>query len=353
MKSTNRKFKNFIQWILAAIVAFVFANVLILPYWYAPGWVSRDSGATPAIYHAGKTVINGYEGYGWASVDQRGYLNEDKPLAEEVILVLGCSHTKGIEVAMDKRYTSLLNEKISGGDDSKLYVYNMAIDGFYFPQIADGFKAALQEIPSVSTVIIEMPSTEYAPTDFTGFASREYSVDSTGTTAFVSQPLSSVLQTSMKEIFPLTSLYLSKQFVSGDAKTTPFFQANAGLHDEFIFPPAAYEEYMQATEQAFQAIREVWSGELIVLYHPSVQINQDGTISYTDTISLPWFYEANQKFNVAFAGMGGIWHEAYNSDKIIPYGFSNTAPAQGHLNEDGHRLIAELLYTILEGGNNQ
>ena len=66
MKNKNTSLKNFIQWILASVLAFVLANILILPYWYAPGWVSRDTGATPAIYHAGKTVINGYEGYGWA-----------------------------------------------------------------------------------------------------------------------------------------------------------------------------------------------------------------------------------------------------------------------------------------------
>ena len=110
MNTKNKHFKNIIQWILAAALAFVLANILIIPYWYAPGWTSRDSGATPAIYHAGKTVINGHEGYGWAHVDERGYLNEDKPLADEVVLVMGCSHTKAIEVPMNKRYTSLLNK---------------------------------------------------------------------------------------------------------------------------------------------------------------------------------------------------------------------------------------------------
>ena len=352
MKNKNASLKNFIQWILAAVLAFVLANILIIPYWYALGWVSRDTGATPAIYHAGKAVINGYEGYGWAHVDERGYLNEDKPLADEVVLVLGCSHTKGIEVPMDKRYTSLLNDKLSGGDDSKLYVYNMAIDGFYFPQIVDGFKAALQEIPSVKTVIIEIPSTEYAPTDFVGYNTRQYSADFTGTTAFINLPLSSKLQTGIKEVFPLTSLYLSKQFVSDGTKATPFFQATAGLNKNFVFPPAVYDEYMQATENAFKSIREVWDGELVLLYHPSIQINPDGTISYKDTISHPWFFEISQKYNALFAGMGGIWHETYNNEQLIPYGFSNTAPAQGHLNEDGHRLIADLLYMILEGGNN-
>lgn len=352
MKNKNKHFKNIIQWILAAALAFVLANILIIPYWYAPGWVNRDSGATPAIYHADKTVINGYEGYGWAHVDKRGYLNEDKPLADNVVLVLGCSHTKATEVPMDKRYTSLLNDKLSGGDDSKLYVYNVAIDGFYFPQIVEGFRAALEEIPSVGTVVIEIPSTEYAPTDFNFASTRSYSADATGTTAFQNQTFFSKIKTSIKEFLPLTSLYLSKQFVSDGAKATPFLQANASLQNDFVFPPSLYEEYMQVTEAAFQSIRNVWSGKVIILYHPTFQLNEDGSASYIDTISLPWFFESCRKYDIGFAGMGGFWVDAYNRDYTFPYGFANTAPGQGHLNEDGHRMITELLYPILEGGNN-
>lgn len=352
MKQINTKLKNFIQWIVAAIVAFALANTLILPYWYAPGWVSRDSGATPAIYHAGKTVINGYEGYGYATVDARGYLNEDKPLADEVVLVLGCSHTKGIEVPMDKRYTSLLNEKISQGDDSKLYVYNMAIDGFYFPQIADGFGAALDEIPSTASIVIEIPTTEYAPTDFVGYSSRQYSADYTGTPAFENQSLISKCQTGIKELFPLASLYLSKQFVFENNAKTPFLYKEES-QTENPFPPNIQADYQLAIRNSFAAMRERWDGEIIVIYHPKIKLQEDGSMKMLDSISVPWFAEICSQFDIKLIGAGGVWVDNYKQDYIVPYGFANTAPGQGHLNEDGHRLLADLIYQFMEGGKNK
>ena len=352
MKLKSSNIKNIIQWILAFALAFGLANLLILPYWYAPGWVLRDFGSTPAIYHAGKTVLNGYEGYGFATVDERGYLNEDKPLADEVVLVLGCSHTKGIEVPMDKRYTSLLNDMVSGGDDSKLYVYNMAIDGFYFPQIAAGFGAALQELPSVSSIIIEIPTTEYAPTDFVGYSSRQYSADFTGTTAFENQGLSSKLQTAIKETFPLASLYLSKQFVFEESNKTPFLY-NVTTTKENPFPPNIQGDYQLAIQNSFEAMRSLWDGEIIVIYHPKIELQSDGSMKMLDSISVPWFAEVCSQYNIKLIGSGGVWLDAYQKDYTVPYGFSNTAPGQGHLNEDGHKLLADLIYEFMEGVQKQ
>jgi hypothetical protein len=284
-------------------------------------------------------------------VDERGYLNEDKPLADEVVLVLGCSHTKGIEVPMDKRYTSLLNDKLSGGDDSKLYVYNMAIDGFYFPQIVDGFKAALQEIPSVSSIVIEIPTTEYAPSDFTGYATRQYSENFTGTTAFQNQTFSSEFQTKIKETFPLASLYLSKQFVFSGLDKTPFLY-EANTQSENPFPPNIKDDYQVAIKTSFETIRSLWDGEIILIYHPSVELQADGTMKIIDSISLPWFADICWPNNIKLIGIGGVWESFYNTSHTVPYGFANTAPGQGHLNEDGHRLMADLIYQYMEGGNN-
>lgn len=348
LKSTN--IKNFIQWILAIAIAFALANVLILPYWYTPGWVSRDHGATPAIYHGNQIVINGYEGYGYSTVDSRGYLNENKPLADEVVLVLGCSHTKGIEVPLGQRYTDLLNDKLSGGDDSKLYVYNMAIDGFYFPQIAQGFGAAMQEIPSARSVIIEIPTTEYSPTDFAGLSTpRQYSADFTGTTAFYNVGRKAKLQVLLKEALPLASLYLSKQFVFEESTKTPFFY-HASASEEAPFPLNAKETYQIAIDNAFRYIRNNWDGELIVYYHPKVQLLEDGSITVIDSITVPWFIEIATKYDVKIIGAGGEWLSAYEANYTIPYGFANTSPGDGHLNADGHRISAELIYKYMEGG---
>ena len=41
-------------------------------------------------------------------------------------------------------------------------------------------------------------------------------------------------------------------------------------------------------------------------------------------------------------------NEHFQQSREIPYGFRNTAMGTGHLNEAGHRLIAQTLYTYLK-----
>ncbi|MBQ7954985.1 MAG: hypothetical protein IJ282_04490 [Lachnospiraceae bacterium] len=345
---TGKRIKNFLQWVLAAFIAFCVANLLILPYWQAPGWIYRNSGATSAIYHSGTTLVNGYEGYGTSQVDDHGYLNPDLPLADSYILALGCSHTKAIEVPAAKRYTSILNEALSQGDFSKLYVYNLAIDGFYYTDIVKGFDAALAEFPGSDSIIIEIPSTDLDLTGLTdSLNSRPFDAAMTGETLYTSQSTKDKLKIAVKEYLPLLSLYLSKQFVNGGAEKTPFFYTPA------TNVTAGYgvskEAYLLALEPTMAHLREVYDKEIIIYYHPFVTINEDGTMSVDDTVTAQWFAQCCEKYDITFINAGNTFLEKYQNQAIVPYGFSNTSLGTGHLNKEGHRISASLLYDALTG----
>lgn len=43
----------------------------------------------------------------------------------------------------------------------------------------------------------------------------------------------------------------------------------------------------------------------------------------------------------------------YKEKLVLPYGFSNTKPGYGHLNEAGHQMVADVLYPLLKGGIEQ
>lgn len=353
MKQKKRNIKNFIQWILACIVAFVLANALILPYWYAPGWIPRAGCSTSAIYHAGEFVINGYEGYGYSHVDFRGYLNEDLPVAQDHVLVLGCSHTKGTEVPMGKRFSSLLNDKLSGGDDSILYAYNLSIDGFYFPAIVHGFKAAIDEMATTNAVVIEIPTTEFSPEEFEGkYYPKHYDYTQTGSWLYYSLPTKTRVQIRLKEVLPLVSLYLSKQLVFEQDSKKPFiYEVPEPVEEEAL--DFTKEEYQTAIDNALFSICFFWDEDLIIYYHPEATISEDGSLKVKESITTPWFKEVCEKYNVTFVDATEAFLEAYEQDYIVPYGFSNTAPGEGHLNEDGHRISAELIYEALKGGNEE
>ena len=65
------------------------------------------------------------------------------------------------------------------------------------------------------------------------------------------------------------------------------------------------------------------------------------------------FSEACEAAGVLFVDMSERFLQAYEAEHILPHGFANTAMGQGHLNADGHRLVAEALYDAIveaEGG---
>ncbi len=353
---SNNRIKNLIQWMLAAFIAFCVANVLILPYWKAPGWIARNAGATSALYHSGTTLVNGYEGYGIANVDSHGYLNEDLPLADSFVLALGCSHTKAIEVAMDERYTSILNDSLSGGDDSKLYVYNLAIDGFYFPDIVKGFDAALAEFPDAETIIIEIPTTDF---DLALLAdavnSRPFDPSQTGENLYALQGSKEKLKIGIKEYLPILSLYLSKQFTDislGDG--TPFFYSPA--ISETTQYNVTKEAYLLALEPALAHLKERYNKEIIIYFHPFVEILENGELITDTSVTIEWFAESCQRYGITFIDATDKILDAYEKSYTVPYGFSNTTPGTGHLNKEGHQISAELLLDALKaagtaGGN--
>ena len=49
--------------------------------------------------------------------------------------------------------------------------------------------------------------------------------------------------------------------------------------------------------------------------------------------------------------MTDIFINEYNESSTLPHGFINTSVGTGHLNKDGHRMIAEALARAIKEGN--
>jgi hypothetical protein len=74
-------------------------------------------------------------------------------------------------------------------------------------------------------------------------------------------------------------------------------------------------------------------------------LNKDGSVS-ADTNN-NYFIElkkACNNNNIYFIDMTNIFMEAYKTNYILPHGFINTAVGVGHLNINGHRMIANELF---------
>jgi len=113
-----------------------------------------------------------------------------------------------------------------------------------------------------------------------------------------------------------------------------------------------------------KSITEAHNTKLIFLYHPagSLKLYKDGTIHWNGTIHSGISKEDLQILKKAcdevFGGGGSIFLDMtdvflreYNEHHILPYGFANTRIGYGHLNQHGHRMIANALYNFMEEQN--
>jgi lysophospholipase L1-like esterase len=71
-------------------------------------------------------------------------------------------------------------------------------------------------------------------------------------------------------------------------------------------------------------------------------------IPITDKNKLRDFSRLCKEHNITFIDMSDDFIAAYNKEKIVPYGFSNTIPGEGHLNKYGHEIIAERLSKTID-----
>lgn len=83
-----------------------------------------------------------------------------------------------------------------------------------------------------------------------------------------------------------------------------------------------------------------YDGKIVMIYHPSVMIEPDGTMAVKYASTDPVFASVCSQYDILYIDMGPYFLKAYDEKQVVPYGFANTAPASGHLNRWGHELMA-------------
>ena len=82
----------------------------------------------------------------------------------------------------------------------------------------------------------------------------------------------------------------------------------------------------------------------IIFYDPPQEFDKDGNLDYFHTDEdVTLFRKACEQNNIVFVDMTDTFAAAYQADHTLAHGFVNTGIGIGHLNRDGHRMIAEAL----------
>lgn len=339
------------SWIFAFGIGFVIANFLVSFYFFEPGWFNRQGGATQMIYEPGTRIVRADEGYTVTNVDENGYINESAELSREgYVLVLGNSQSNGNNVMPEDKYVQILNRMLAADRQEKdVCAYNISVGGRDFCDIVSGFDAAIQEFPRSEAVVIQIQTTDLNPGKLQGCTEqRPFAGEDRGSYLKEHSTFKQKSLNNIKNFFPLWIYLWEIKSQTVDLSFEDVFWHQEGNAAPVTGTELDLDEYEKALEEALQFIRSDYDGKIIIVNTPYIGFRADGTIAYVKSETEAVFEELCEKNGVIYHNMISKYQTEYESSHKLPYGFSNTSMGTGHLNKDGHRMVADELYEILK-----
>ncbi len=285
------------------------------------------------------------EGFAITRTDDKGFVNRVLPLEEsEYIIVMGSSQGAGINVPIEKRFSDQLNTML--GYDNTLKVYNVSYSGGDFADIVHNFKQLMEEFPKAQDIIIELDSAHLN----LSLADLEYAMKQVDNqNSITGERLSDYSKREecfsfLKESLPL-GLLLVKQFYAWKPLMT-----NISIKtNEYVTIQKSQEDYEDLAywDQCFELITGQTDARIIIVFHDPVNMVASATTDTTMPDKMQKIEKICNKYNVEVINMLPVFTENYIENYELPYGFHNTKMNEGHLNQVGHRLIAEELYSYL------
>lgn len=339
--------KRFLKILLALFGSFICVNMICMFYYSAPGDIYRENGATKSIRMPDSFYINGHEGHSFIHFDKRGYNNIRGELDCSYVLIMGSSHMEATYVSQKQNMSTRLNYLL-GGTNDKLRVYNIAHAGNPFPQIVKGFKAGIEEFSHSSAIVIEVYTTSYSVSDLRESLHQiEYHPSSSGEYLKSNLKIRQKFRSWIIGGVPFIKYVIGRQFEAVDFQPeNPFGLKNDMIETERTFDKEAYS---LALGEAMSLLRGEYDNPIIILYHPEVSFRGSGMEIVRDNDTYDIFENVCRENGIVFLDTGNAFLRAYDERHAVPYGFHNTVIGYGHLNAEGHEIIANELFQVIKG----
>jgi hypothetical protein len=323
----NIAIKQIPKTITAGIIALFILSGFCLVYYKLPVHLTSKTGTTDYVWEQHAYYSKMTEGFGYGRMNNEGFNNLEDYTAQPVdILLMGSSQMEASNVAQNETTAALLNSKFN---ETK-YVYNIAISGHSIPHIVTNLETAIQYYTPREYVVIETMSIQF---------------DTASLEDIINSKIQRILSYDRGIVFRLQKIpYL--RLLYGQYKAI-----RGNNEDEIpeqvpeVFDKEKYSELLDTVIQRINQISINNDIKLTIFYHPHLVLNKDGSVSTnTNTEYLELFKTACNNNNICFMDMTGTFTEEYKRSHVLPHGFANTAVGAGHLNKNGHKIIAAELF---------
>jgi len=298
-------------------------NLICLFYYNLPIHSPNSDKTTDYVWQPEKWYMQMSEGIGFGKTNNEGYLDIDDYQGEKIdVLIMGSSHLQGFPIPQKQNMSALLQEKLGKN------VYNISIAGHNLKVCISNLEDALNKYhPSV--VVIE--------TNRLSFTTNEIDAVLNGSIPDIPSSNTGIVAFLQKSPFLRIAYSQFESFISKRSETS---SQNKQMAD-----PDKIKELLEYIE----TIALENHCKVILLYHPAIELQQDGTLLVDTDEQLPIWNLLCEENDISFLDMSERYKMEYEIDGILPTGFINTSVATGHINAYGHAMMADELYRILIG----
>ena len=323
--------KCIILWIIKAIVSGVIAlgvlSIFALFYYNYGIRKTNTTGATDYSWE-NRFYSQGYEGVGYGILDENGF-NNIKPYSDIDILLMGSSQMEARNVAQNKCSSYVLDSCLNDYN-----VYNIAVEGHNIYRNISNLDAALKEYTPSKYVILETMNIDLDNDSMIMAISGSY----TKSNAYDSGIIYYMQKVPYLRIIhkQLTALKTNKDVDQ--------FKLDDDIDDNSSDNVEIYKDNLEFFLGKYAKKCNDYGCKPIILYLPDITIDENGLLLSSYSNKEKMFLDVCTELGIELVDMSKVFESEYNSNYCIPYGFCNTSIGYGHLNEYGHKIVAEELY---------
>lgn len=338
------------RFLLAALLAFLVLEAFSRIYFNKPIHHATPGGPTDYVWEPHTFYSVWTEGIGWGRTNNEGFYDRTDWNGDGCVdvLVMGSSFMMAEQVPQKYSTAALLQERLP-----QYRVYNIGMAAHGLLSCFQNLEAACEKYHPRYIVLDSQVLT---------FTDGELQLCLDGAFPEESSNENPLLLFLKRSAF-LNLLYYQTSFYIDDhgglfspPELQPLFPKKAAESEKTSEPAEAAESADTPVEHDVDRralLRKVLTHaaetaektgtEIIVVFQPKTWLDgYGGILIYDDSVVGDYdvFYES---CGVHLLNMSDIFRTNYESEKVLPFGFCNTKVGAGHLNRNGHRMIADAL----------
>lgn len=326
----HNKLVYFFKMVLAFFLALFFVNSLCRFYYSPPQFKTNLEGFSTYKYKEG-ICFKCIEGIGKTTIDSFGFNNDGSVTPEDAkVVCIGSSQTLAAGMNTAENYVSLLNQI-----NNSFKAYNVGVGNQFLSRSFFRIPFLVGKFPGAKTYVVETPHlpeqnewTQIADNICFGIADINYIEWDD------KNPVIKVLRS-----MPYARLlfYNYSSIIKGHQKKN--FLSDVVLNESL---------YEAEANRAFAELNKRLNGQrIVILYLTDFEVQPNDELYSKRNKKINILKRVCRIHNAEFINMGPYFKEKYDKERVLPNGFKNYHAGKGHLNKNGHKMVAEVLSDAL------